>query len=210
MRIAADITKLIGNTPLVRLNRVTAGCAGTVAAKLEFFNPAHSVKDRIGVAMVEAMERAGKLKPGAVRDRRADLGEHRHRARDGRRGEGVPVRDRDARERLARAAQGPQAARRRARPHPRLRRDEGRDPAGARAARRDPRRGHAAAVREPGQPGDPRRARPPRSSGATPTARWTSSWRASARAGRSPASAACGSSASRRCASWPSSRPARR
>ena len=65
MRIAADITKLIGNTPLVRLNRVTAGCAGTVAAKLEFFNPAHSVKDRIGVAMVEALERSGKLTPGA-------------------------------------------------------------------------------------------------------------------------------------------------
>ena len=64
MRIAADITKLIGNTPLVRLNRVTSGCVATVAAKLEFFNPAHSVKDRIGVAMVEAMERAGKLKPG--------------------------------------------------------------------------------------------------------------------------------------------------
>ena len=64
MRIAADITKLVGNTPLVRLNRVTSGCVATVAAKLEFFNPAHSVKDRIGVAMVEAMERAGKLSPG--------------------------------------------------------------------------------------------------------------------------------------------------
>jgi len=64
MRIAADITKLIGNTPLVRLNRITSGCAATVAAKLEFFNPAHSVKDRIGIAMVEAMERDGRLKPG--------------------------------------------------------------------------------------------------------------------------------------------------
>jgi cysteine synthase len=64
MRIAADITKLIGNTPLVRLNRITTGCAATVAAKLEFFNPAHSVKDRIGIAMVEAMERDGRLKPG--------------------------------------------------------------------------------------------------------------------------------------------------
>jgi len=65
VRIADDITKLIGNTPLVRLNRITAGCAATVAAKLEFFNPAHSVKDRIGVAMVEAMEADGRLVPGA-------------------------------------------------------------------------------------------------------------------------------------------------
>jgi cysteine synthase len=64
MRIAADITKLIGNTPLVRLNRITAGLGATVAAKLEFFNPAHSVKDRIGAAMVEAMEADGRLVPG--------------------------------------------------------------------------------------------------------------------------------------------------
>ena len=66
MKIAADITKLIGNTPLVRLNKVTAGSARgvTVAAKLEFFNPAHSVKDRIGVAMIEALERAGKIEAG--------------------------------------------------------------------------------------------------------------------------------------------------
>ena len=64
MRIANDITQLIGNTPLVRLNRVTAGCVATVAAKLEFFNPAHSVKDRIGAAMVEAMEADGRLIPG--------------------------------------------------------------------------------------------------------------------------------------------------
>ena len=59
MRIADNITKLIGNTPLVRLNRVTEGAEAQVAAKLEYFNPAHSVKDRIGVAMVEAAERDG-------------------------------------------------------------------------------------------------------------------------------------------------------
>ena len=66
MKIAADITKLIGNTPLVRLNRVTAGIApgALVAGKLEFFNPAHSVKDRIGVAMIEALEKAGRISPG--------------------------------------------------------------------------------------------------------------------------------------------------
>jgi cysteine synthase A len=64
MRIASDITHLMGNTPLVRLNRLTAGLRATVAAKLEFFNPAHSVKDRIGVAMVDALEREGRLVPG--------------------------------------------------------------------------------------------------------------------------------------------------
>ncbi len=64
MRIANDVTQLIGNTPLVRLNRVSASCVATVAAKLEFYNPAHSVKDRIGVAMVEAMEADGRLVPG--------------------------------------------------------------------------------------------------------------------------------------------------
>jgi cysteine synthase A len=61
MRIADDITRLIGNTPLVRLNRITDGARATVVAKLESFNPASSVKDRIGVAMIEAAERAGTL-----------------------------------------------------------------------------------------------------------------------------------------------------
>jgi cysteine synthase A len=64
MNIASDITRLMGNTPLVRLNRVTAESKAQVAAKLEFFNPAHSVKDRIGVAMVEKLEREGRLVPG--------------------------------------------------------------------------------------------------------------------------------------------------
>ena len=66
MRIANDVTELVGNTPLVRIRRLTQGAAADVVAKLEFYSPAHSVKDRIGVSMLDAAERAGKIKPDSI------------------------------------------------------------------------------------------------------------------------------------------------
>ena len=65
-KIYANVTELVGRTPLVRLNRVTENAGAQVVAKLEFYNPANSVKDRIGVAIVDAAEQSGELKPGGT------------------------------------------------------------------------------------------------------------------------------------------------
>jgi cysteine synthase len=61
-----DVTAIVGNTPLVRINRLSAGAGATIAAKLEFYNPASSVKDRIGVSIIDAAEKSGELKPGGT------------------------------------------------------------------------------------------------------------------------------------------------
>jgi len=66
MRIAQSVTELIGNTPLVRINRLTQGLTAQVVGKLEFQNPAHSVKDRIGLSMIDAAQKAGKIKPDTI------------------------------------------------------------------------------------------------------------------------------------------------
>ncbi len=66
MRIANDITELVGNTPLVRLNRIHGNSTAIILMKLEYFNPSHSVKDRIGVAMIDAAEKAGKIGPHTI------------------------------------------------------------------------------------------------------------------------------------------------
>ncbi|MBW8899324.1 MAG: cysteine synthase A [Massilia sp.] len=66
MRIANDVTELIGNTPLVRIRNLAKGAGAELLAKLEYHNPAHSVKDRIGLAMIEAAEAAGKIRPDTI------------------------------------------------------------------------------------------------------------------------------------------------
>lgn len=96
-RIYQDITEAFGNTPLVALNAVTDGAEATVLAKLEFYNPSASVKDRLGVAIVEAAEKSGEAHEGR-HDRRGHERQHGHRSRDDRRGARLPRHPHDARD----------------------------------------------------------------------------------------------------------------
>ena len=66
MKVHANITEIVGNTPLVRINHITDGAEAQVFAKLEFYNPTSTIKDRIGIAMIDAAERSGELKPGGT------------------------------------------------------------------------------------------------------------------------------------------------
>ena len=66
MKVHANITEIVGNTPLVRLNHITDGAEAQVFAKLEFYNPTSTIKDRIGIAMIDAAEKSGELKPGGT------------------------------------------------------------------------------------------------------------------------------------------------
>jgi cysteine synthase A len=66
MKVYSNITEIVGNTPLVRINKITDGAEAQVFAKLEFYNPTSTVKDRIGIAMVDAAEKSGALKPGGT------------------------------------------------------------------------------------------------------------------------------------------------
>jgi hypothetical protein len=106
-RLHGSILETVGATPLVLLPRLgaSAGLAARLALKLEFFNPLGSVKDRIGLAMVEAAEREGSDRAGPLHAGGADLGQHRHRARLRRRREGIPADRGDAGRRQHRAAE---------------------------------------------------------------------------------------------------------
>ena len=79
--IAANLAEIVGGTPMVTLTRVAPDCGAELVAKLEAYNPGGSVKDRIGVSMIDAAEAEGRIEPGAHHRRRGHLGQHRHRAR---------------------------------------------------------------------------------------------------------------------------------
>ena len=181
-----SVLDLVGQTPIVRLDRISRDVPGTILAKLEYINPGGSVKDRIGLAMIEAAERDRQAAAGR-HDRRADLGQHGRRPRDRGGDQGLPLHLRHARQDEPGEDRDAAGLRRRGRDHPDRRR--------ARLARvvllglLAPRRGdsgrlQARPVLEPGQPGGPlpqhrsralgadgRRARRDRRSRSAPAAR---------------------------------------
>ncbi len=188
MEVLDSILDAVGGTPLVRLTKVTRGVQPTILAKMEMLNPGGSVKDRIGLRMIEAAERAG-LSEAGRHDRGTDLGQHRSRLGDRSRHPRIQVHLRDAGQDEPRESLAVEGLRRRGHHHA--------DRSCARVARvllprrRPPDRGDTRRVpTEPIlQPGEPRqrtRRRPAPRSGSRPTARSTCSSAESVPAARSP------------------------
>ncbi len=152
-RIYNSITETIGDTPLVRMARLPreAGVKADILLKLEFFNPISSVKDRIGVAMIEALEKQGIITPGKSTLVEPTSGNNRHRARVRCGGKGLSAHPCHAGIDVDRAAQDAGDHGRRGRAHRGAERHERRHRQGAGDHRRHAGRDHAAAIREPGQ-----------------------------------------------------------
>ena len=199
-RIHDSILDTIGRTPLVRTTRIQKGLKADLVFKLESFNPMSSVKDRIGLSMIDDAIARGTVKPGVTTIIEPTSGNTGIGLAFICAAMGHPARPHDARDDVDRAPQDPAGAGREARAHRGRQGHEGRHRARRRAAaRRRPTRWSSGSSRIPRT----RRstARPPRwRSGTTPTARWTRWWPASARAARSPASPRCSRRASRRSA----------
>ena len=185
-RIYNSIIETVGDTPLVRLDKLAKekGVKANLLAKLEFFNPISSVKDRIGVAMIEAAEAAGKISPGSHRADRADIRQHRHRARLCRRGERLSTDSRDAGIDVDRTAQNARAARRRTGADPAPQGMKGAIAKAQELANATTGAYTSAAIRESAPIPRFTGARRQRKSGTTPMAKWMSSSPASAPAAR--------------------------
>ena len=153
--VPSNPAELVGGTPLVQLARAAASCGAELLAKLEAYNPAGSVKDRIGVAMIEAAEREGRIEPGRTTIVEATSGNTGHRARLRLRGEGLRARP-DPPAGHEPRARGPAAPLRRACRDHRVARRHGRGRRGGRGDRPAARRLlHPGPVLEPGEPRDP-------------------------------------------------------
>ena len=148
MNIARDITQLIGHTPLVRSEPCDGDVPAEIVAKLEIRNPASSVKDRIGLAMIEAAERDGQITARPHRAGRADQRQHRHRARLRRGRQGLRLRAGHAGHDERRTARHRARLRRARRAHAGRAGHAGRGRPRHRAGARDPQRIHASAVQQ--------------------------------------------------------------